>query len=68
MATQAPFEHLRQLWQDVLSPALQTWHAMSDEERQEWEDKCPPNLKNGLTFFMATHLYGGPPEGAQEPL
>ena len=57
-----PFEGFLELWQDVLSPTLQQWHAMTDEEKRTWEENCPPHYRNGLTFFLLHHLYGASAE------
>ena len=54
--TSQPFEQLHQVWNDLLKPALRQWHTLSEEERQEWDAKAPPELKNGLTFYLATYL------------
>lgn len=63
--TGAPFEHFLELWQDVLQPALQEWHTMTDEEKQEWEESCPPQYRSGMTFFFLNRLYGASQDDPQ---
>ena len=58
MAAQAPFDKFRELWQEVLEPALQEWHAMTDKDKAAWEESCPPQYRSAMTFFFLNRLYG----------
>lgn len=58
MATGGAFDQFRELWEDVLQPALKEWHAMSAEDKAVWEESCPTQYRSAMTFFFLNRLYG----------
>lgn len=48
------------IWRHMYQKAIALWHALSDEEKQEWESLARPKHMTGYAFFMSQALRPNP--------
>lgn len=48
------------VWRHMYQKAIALWHALSDEEKQEWETSARPRHMTGFAWFMSQCLRPNP--------